>query len=661
MKKILSMLLVLCMAATMLAGTIVVSAEEAATPVEPLLLTGLTFDKLDDGAVVSNGGSIKADEGVYGRSFVARSIADDAGVLTAVHEGDRKYITSTRTRPGYNYDMTGQKANDLGFGTTYDLYHVTYEINVPVGDTSTSRFFQLPFGCTNLSTGRPGTYVIQVNAVGDSFSVVDATGSKILTPYFDRTAAIKNGQWQKVDIYAYMNTYKKIDVCVTVDDEVIYLANGKTEVLSMGSGIMDFYSDQQPTHLDTFRLYFEANGADLIAAKKAEVDAMLKAEADAEAEAIAKEPYVEILKFGELSANAGASSGGGVFKSTGIITSSIVQGGATDEHTAAAYSTAEDENGSYVNVTSTSYKYLVGNMRESFTKYVQKDLGSKGIYIYSVDMKVSNFNAQAYGRMSLGLDMMSASIKDKDGNTIAYNNAANGETNFTIDTNGVIEINNSVTTDHKYGIPSAPVPGAKRSETRNVAADEWFNIKFIYEITHGETQYEIKVYGVFNDDVIFTDEYTITYTDYDKDGISDDIHIGQFDFLVGRNDKTHEETVTSFRSMTFTKNNNFDWTSIDTDAWLDRAIEIEKDESGNIDVYAKKGGDGFASGVLVIAIYNANGSLKELIPSSVIADGAFSYEVPASKVVAGNIVKAFVFDSITSAVPQMKNGSLVVR
>ena len=266
------------------------------------------------------------------------------------------------------------------------MYHVTYEINVPVGDTSTSRFFQLPFGCTSLSTGRPGTYVIQVNAVGDSFSVVDATGSKILTPYFDRTAAIKNGQWQKVDIYAYMNTDKKIDVCVTVDGEVIYLANGKTEVLGMGSGIMDFYSDQQPTHLDTFRLYFEANGADLMTAKKAEVDAILDAEADAEADALAKEPYAEILKFSELAANAGASSGGAVFKSTGALTSTIQQGGATDEHTAAAYSTATDENGSYVNVTSTSYKYLVGNIRDSFTKYVQKDLGSSGIYIYSVDM-----------------------------------------------------------------------------------------------------------------------------------------------------------------------------------------------------------------------------------------------------------------------------------
>ena len=181
------------------------------------------------------------------------------------------------------------------------------------------------------------------------------------------------------------------------------------------------------------------------------------------------------------------------------------------------------------------------------------------------------------------------------------------------------------------------------------------------DIIHGETQYEVKVYGIFNDDVIFEDEFTITYTDYDKDGVSDDIHIGQFDYLIGENNTKHDETVTSFRSMTFVKDNNFDWTSINKDAWLERRIEISKNASGNIDVYAKETDVTFDDEVLVIAICNANGLVKKIITSDVITDGAFKYEVLATEFETGNIIKAFVFDSLASAKPQMEKGCYKVK
>ncbi len=664
MKKFLASVLVFAMMLSMCAFT--VSADEVAeTPAEPLLVTGTTFDKLANGAVYTSGMNFASEEGAEKRTFYARSEASDTEAntnITAVTEGDRKYITSTRYRMGYNFDETGAEAQARGFGTTYDTFHVSYEINVPKDDASTSRFFSLQFGCTDLATKRPATYVVRVHAKGDSFSVEDYGAD--LTAYFNRTAPIKNGEWQKVDIYAYLNADMKIDVCVTVDDKVMYVANGKTKVVGMGSGMNDFYSDQKPTNYDTIKFWYEAGGADIVAAKKAEADAIIKAEQDAEAEALTKTPYVEILKFsGANLASTAGTSGKDVFKSTGALKSSLVQGSATDDHKPEAYEVIEDAtNGNYTNLTSTSYKYLPGNVRDSFTKWVAKGVGDKSIFVYSTDMMVSDFNANRLGRIGIGLDMMSADIKDKDGNTIKYNNKANGTLVFNIGTDGKIEISNEVTEEHEYGIPSAPVVGAKRSEKRDVKAGEWFNVKGVFEITHGETQYEIKVYGIFEDDVIFEDEFTITYTDYDRDGVSDDIHIGQFDYLIGENDKKHDETVTSFKSMTFTKDNNFDWTSINKDAWLERKIEISKDASENIDVYAKETGVTFDDEILVIAICNAKGYVKEIITSDVIAeDGTFSYKIPAAKVEAGNIIKAFVFDSIASAKPQMEKGYYKVK
>lgn len=660
MKKFLASVLVFAMMLSMCAFT--VSADEVAeTPVEPLLVTGTTFDKLKDGAVYTSGMNFTSEEGAEKRTFYARSEAKDAETnFTAVTEGDRKYITSTRYRMGYNFDETGAEAQARGFGTTYDTYHVSYEINVPKDDASATRYFSLQFGCTDLTTKRPSTYIVWVHAKGDSFSVEDYGGD--LTAYFNRTAPIKNGEWQKVDIYAYLNADMKIDVCVTVDDKVMYVANGKTKVVGMGSGMNDFYSDQKPTNYDTIKFWYEAGGADIVAAKKAEADAIIKAEQDAEAEELTKTPYVEILKFSgaNLESTAGTSAKA-VFTSTGALTTSIVQGGDTDDHSAEAYAVIEDSNGNYTNLTSTSYKFLPGNVRESFTKWVQKGVGDKSTFVYSTDMKVSNFNANVAGRFTLGLDMMSNDVKDKDGNVILKaNKSENASLIVNIGTDGKIEISNVVAEKHDYGIPSAPVAGAKRSEKRDVTAGEWFNVKIVFEITHGETQYEIKVYGIFEDDVIFEDEFTITYTDYDKDGFSDDIHIGQFDYLIGKNDKTHAETVTSFKSMTFTKDNNFDWSEINKDAWINRKVELTFDVDGNVDVEASKKEGTFTSGVLIIALYDANGKVVEIIKSTEITEGKFVYEVPAAKVETAKMLKGFVFDCITTAVPLFPHGVLVI-
>ena len=85
------------------------------------------------------------------------------------------------------------------------------------------------------------------------------------------------------------------------------------------------------------------------------------------------------------------------------------------------------------------------------------------------------------------------------------------------------------------------------------------------------------------------------------------------------------------------------------------------DADGNVDVEAKKGGgETFASGILLIALYDANGKVVELIKSPKITDGNFVYEVPAAKAITAKKIKAFVFDAISTSVPMMKHGVLVI-
>ncbi len=684
-KKILAGVLVFAMMLSMCAFT--VSAEEVAeTPVTDKLLFTNNFDGLTAGTVLNSGKTWNTDGGASEKVFYAKggSPSNKLNTTTVVAEGTNKYITTTHNRLGYNPYWTDSNFKTLGYGDELSVFSTSYDIMIPANDTYKEN---RRYATMNAGTYETGDYskvvCTPVASIYNGKIRGSASDSDVL---YSKPIDYKYGDWVTLRIDAWINADKGISSAVYADGKLIYAGkyNGTNTAVGMGCRFVEFFyanveggteasSAAATSGIESYTNYDNIKvslltadnevTAEEIAAQIAADEAEEQAKAEAEAAAKAATPEVSILEFSgaNLDSTAGTKAKA-VFTSTGDLTTSIVQGGDTDEHTAEAYEVIEDENGNYTNLTSTSYKLLVGNVRDSFDDWVQKGVGDKSTFVYSTDMKVSNFNANVVGRMSLGLDMMSGDVKDANGNVILKENkAGNATIAYTVGTDGKIEFANSVATNHT-SVPSAPVAGAKRSETRDVTAGEWFNVKFVFEITHGATQYEIKVYGIFEDDVIFEDEFTITYTDYDKDGVSDDIHVGQFDYLIGVNDKTHNETVTSFKSMSFVKNNNFNWDAIDTDAWINRSINVTKDASGNIDVYAKKGEGAFTNETLVIAICNANGKVKEVITSKAVAEnGTMSYEVPASKVVAGNIVKAFVFDSLTSAKPQMAKGAYIVK
>ena len=317
-------------------------------------------------------------------------------------------------------------------------------------------------------------------------------------------------------------------------------------------------------------------------------------------------------------------------------------------------STVQTIDGSYTNITSSSYKYLLANTRNTFADYVQVD--AKNTFVYSLDLNFRDFNAQFKNSFAFGVDLANSDTTAPDGSTITARKTNDVTTDFTVGTDGNITFGGSA------GSKGKVVEGKVRSESRPVPAGEWVNIKMVYEILHGETQYTIKMFGIYEDAVIYENEFTLDYYDYDKDGKADDIHVGMVTFNIGKDNTKHTETVTGVNDICFEKNNNFDWSAVDTDNWMDRTVSLVLDADGNVDVEAKRGGSvGFTDGVLVVALYDANGKVLELIKEPTITNGKFVYEVPAAKVATAKTIKAFVLNSVVTAVPQMKHGVIEVE
>jgi len=515
-----------------------------------------------------------------------------------------------------------------------------------------------------------GANALDVNANISAAKVLikngEITGSEAgSTVKYSNSVGYTYGSWVHVKVLGWITDAGNMQIAIYVENDLIYVGvSESTNTVGLATNAYDFRyvaTDADSNAITSETCYDNIKMEFLPATAKlsdAEIDAIV-------AEQKARTPYIRLLEYTGDKLDSGyvkdgvGTSGKDVFDSTGSMKYSLVQAGATDDHAAAAYTVVEETDRTYTNVTTSSFRYLLANVRDSFDDYVQKGNGDMGTFVYSNDLNLKDLNASVKGQFAFGLDLSSVDTVDPTnptGDKILARKTNDVVVAYTISTDGKISFGDGVTA---YGSIKT---GALRSESRDVTVGDWINVKMVFEITHGETEYVIKAYGIYEDDVIYENEFGLTYTDYDKDGVTDDIHIGMVYLQLGTDNKNHTETVTGVDNFYFDKNDNFDWSAINTDAWINRRVEISKDASGNVDVYAKKSEGAFTNETLVIAICNANGTVKEVITSNAVAEnGTMSYEVPASKVTAGNIIKGFVFDSLTSAKPQMPKGTYIVK
>ena len=184
-----------------------------------------------------------------------------------------------------------------------------------------------------------------------------------------------------------------------------------------------------------------------------------------------------------------------------------------------------------------------------------------------------------------------------------------------------------------------------------VPENEWFTVKFVIDMP--ATGGVVTAYGICDNNLIYVKEQGLNVH-----GTSN-VQLNQVEIMVGSGQSVNGIINTGFDNMIFARNNTFNLTSVNSNRWDIRKVEISKDASGNVDVYAKASGNGFTSGVLVMAVYDkVSGKLVEYIPSTTIKNGAFQGEVPVSKLLAGYEVKAFIFDAITTINPLLPHGTL---
>jgi len=685
-KKILAGVLVFAMMLSMCAF---VSADDVTEPaVTSKLVSRHAFDGETVGKVVTQTGTsaktfAKEAGSPAGGAFYLKSKANDgSATVVAKAEGDN-YISSDHTYMGYNHRVSNVSGVSgatsdyvtLGYGEDFPVLHTGYDIMIPADDPyrENERTFTLPMGTTaEKSYGSNVTSaVVHINegkvSAGASASAANKSGAYKYT----------YGEWLHIDVYAWVTGEMTMDVATFANDNLIYwgtktVAEGKKITGMATDGISFRYNNDKAN--STILATYDDTTVDENAIKSITnydniIVELLPISSVANVPTEKLSEYVVLLDFdttklattadvankGTYDAETGVLTGVAkasllpLVKSKAVFTVDMVQSSSTTA--VAEYKIDTTKGRAALSATSTDAKrvYSVANVRKSLKEYIND--GNDKTLIYSYDMYIPAGTEAVERKVGFGFgyDVGSGSNDRKSSDITFETSVKNGI--ITIDAKG---LNFGKTID-------------KRSETRAFTSDAWHTVTYIIDICwDAEAKvYNATVYGTFDEDVICKSE--IVLKDVDDDEFST---AGVFDNLTANTLGVDavpptgytEEFSTLYSNIFMELDNNFDRTAIDFDAWVERRIEMSKDASENIDVYAKETGVTFDDEILVIAICNAKGYVKEIITSDVIAeDGTFSYKIPAAKVEAGNIVKAFVFDSIASAKPQMPSGKYIVK
>lgn len=701
-KKILAAVLAISMVVSVMFTSTVAFADTTAGRV---VVTNGSFESIDAGTEYLKGGTIKVVDPMgdivpvtgktnYTDTLAVRSAADNGG--SVVVKGGSKtdtetnnYIEVTYPNLGFNHRAENTLYDSIGY-SDYPVLHAGYDIQIPA-DTpykENTRKMMLVSGTTattssynsnplkthvNLTDGLLTAYDEKINSPTVSGGTIHVADAYKYT----------YGEWVTVNVYVWVSDEKAIDVAVFVGDELIYWGTRTaSSAISMATGAIEFYyynkkdnSGNLASTDETITVKSVTNYDDIIVellplSTVANISTAKRPEDVVLAPNMYQFAYVKssnvTTSSDALNRTVKPAKSGKLFETVGTTPSSgITQSSSTKGAEPSSYTLGFEDSGTqgreYLDITASATRNLVlTNSRESFRNLVAEGTNT---FVYDADIQISE-GSEGIRRaleVTLGLDLDQSG---SDTTTSADYNPYRRITNdFSI---GAYYKDGKIYFDTGSKTYGSPVPGAERTESRAVASNTWHNVKCIMEITHEDTQYHIKSYGVCNGELIYVNEDVITYTDYNKDGISDDLGVNQFTIDIPSNDGTIKYT-TRYDGMTLVKDNNFNWAGIDTEAWTAAETSLKKDANGNVVVSAKSANNNkFATGILLIAICGEDGLVNKVVTSADLKDfsatkNGFEYTVPASDLAGAKTVKAFVLDGITTAKPISVNGVINLK
>ncbi|MBR5518721.1 MAG: hypothetical protein IKV86_06830 [Clostridia bacterium] len=670
MKKIISILLMLCMAFTMLAGTMVVSADEATTSADPKVVTLHSFNGLTVDSAFAHGTT--SDEGALAKEEIYLRGTSNGGAVTVRSRGEGdNYIESVHNNFGYNYRRKPAEFKEWGYGENYPVLCASYDMMIPADDEykNNRRYSIIQLGTTGSSYGS-NVLTSEITTVNGKMYCETSGGSKF-SNHIDYTY----GEWVTVKTYAYVDTADntKLHVLTMVDDKMMSwntVSAGKA-ITGMAINSYDFkyYNDKNNKTVLTGDA---AKGEDAILSVTNfdNIKVELLPMSMLPITDVAQANYVDLVRLNVTSALVdGESSTQGTnwvddengvrtiyagkraqfLYSAGIVKAAFMQSTGTKADT--QYSVVKDGYRNALKVESTDKVINVENARSSIKTYTNTP--GTNTFVTKADVYIPE-GTEAVSRdfeVSFGLEMVNTSAAPSD---FSFNSKMK---------NGSITINSGSSTGN-----ATAVAGTSKKESRTISSNQWHTVQYVMEVTPMEDKYYIKCYGIFDDVLITYIERELPYRDTNEDGVSNDLGINQISMSMIPDASVTGNTHTSyFDNIYFIKNNAYDWSKINTNDWATPAqTTLVKDEDGNVVVCAKSSSaEKFTTGTLVIAICSANDVVEEFITSTVITDGektnSFDYTVPASKLAVGKIVRAFVFDSLVNAKPLSVSGKIVIE
>jgi len=199
-----------------------------------------------------------------------------------------------------------------------------------------------------------------------------------------------------------------------------------------------------------------------------------------------------------------------------------------------------------------------------------------------------------------------------------------------------------------------PLPLAYRSESASLSADVWHRVEFVLKINSTENGFEVKIYGILDGKCSFEDGYEFK---------TDDITVSEFPEISIFGTGTGLSVIkTGYDNIGLCKMS--DYTDSFTNGFSESTYIYPLHISCAEGVaQAKARLTGYDKACLVLTVYNADGTVNKVYTSS---EFKGEYLACTSKLSDVNIqngykVKAFLFDSLATAVPYVEDVAIEIK
>lgn len=598
------------------------------------------------GTTVAGGGSFLSTTDLFAthKSLAVRSAGYGPGVTSATENGD-SYLVVNHSSLLCNFrSLISTWVKD-----TTPVASVKYDIRVPEDDYSEkSRNIRFNFTTASGSSAVNPTTVKVVASNGVFAASVSETSDSTAVTGTSTTVPYTVGEWATVEVRGYRTERNTLEIGVYVDEKQIFYGEGTAAVYTGDLAINQLYFEQG-TYKDSagattsYSTDYDDITIAAIGAENAPTDFSI----------VNNVIDIDFSDVPETEATTLMAASEGMFSAVLQESSnSTAPFKGTTKYKSAAKS-AEDSNPvldvvTTADGTSEQRLYMIQVTRGSLASYVNVE--EETVLKYSYDIFIPS-GTEASSRKQ---EVLFAGQNILGTTTTKYANAGLYVGSQIED--GKLSFYTSVGYEN-----STAVPRTFRSEDTAIESDAWNTIEYVLKITQDaeNSLYNVKVYGMYKGNCYFTNEYVV---------YGDAFGICSNRYYVYGTGKELSSIETKYDNISLKHIANWQEDTYNYNAWtkdyiyrLSLTYDAETGVTANAKIDNSKGTytDKLC---LVVALYNSNGKLEKMYTDKTLEDGYIEFTTNDSEFVkSGYTAKAFLFDSITSAVPYVENVKIVIE